>query len=195
LRIINCSNSPERGAKDESNREQQIDVAGVARQALVERQPGEDLDEALLRSCKKLYGEVGAMTFEAVQSAVTALAQHNKINWAEALQQIANGQAAVDVVTQTQVSHTVSMQSLDDLSPELRAQVEKALSSSGANLVINRTSSGHGVNRSVTRSTNCQACGYEFHSAFSFCPQYGREKKRSFWSRLFWRIKSCRLDP
>jgi hypothetical protein len=46
-----------------SQTEQKIDVAGVARHALAERQAGEDLDEALLRSCKNLYGEAGAMTF------------------------------------------------------------------------------------------------------------------------------------
>jgi hypothetical protein len=94
-----------------SQTEQKIDVAGVARTALAERQAGEDLDEALLRSCKNLYGEAGAVTFEAVQSALTTLAQHSNVNREQALQQIANGQASVNVVRQTHVTHTVSTQS------------------------------------------------------------------------------------
>jgi hypothetical protein len=51
-----------------------IDVAVVAREAMGERRPEEDLDEAILRSCKKLYGEAGVTAFQAVQSAATALA-------------------------------------------------------------------------------------------------------------------------
>lgn len=53
------------------------------------------------------------MPFEAVQSAVTVLAQDNKTNREQALQRIANGQASVNVVTQTHVTHTTSTQSLD----------------------------------------------------------------------------------
>lgn len=170
--------------------EQKIDVVGVARQALAERQSGEDLDEALLRCCKKLYGEAGAMAFEAVQSAVTALAQHTKTDRAQALQQIADGQASVSVVTQTHVTQTVSTQSLDDLSPELRAEVERALAASGGKAAISGTAGGYklvGRSASLPRSTRCETCGYEFHSDLSSCPQCGREKKRSFWSRLFGR--------
>lgn len=40
-----------------------IGVAAVAKQALQERQPGEDLDEALLRVCKRMFGESAATRF------------------------------------------------------------------------------------------------------------------------------------
>ena len=135
------------------------------------------------------------MTFEAVQNAVTALAQHNKISREEALQQIANGQASVNVVTQTHVTRTVSTQSLDDLSPELRAQVENALASSGANVVISETATGHnGVTRSVAGSTRCQACGMNFTPP---CPLvHNAEGRKSAPSdRAFLVDKPCRFDP
>ena len=121
------------------------------------------------------------MTFEAVQKCRDGAGPTQQDQPGGSVQQIANGQASVNVVTQTHVTRTVSTQSLDDLSPELRAQVENALASSGANVVISETAIGHnGVTRSVAGSTRCQACGYEFHSALSSCPQCGREKKRSF---------------
>jgi hypothetical protein len=171
--------------------ELKIDVASVAREALTECRPGEDLDEAILRSCKKLYGESGVMAFQAVQSAVTALAQRDDGDREKALRGIAEGKASVNVVANIHVSHNSATKSLDDLPPEMRAEVEKtlALGKSGKivfRAAISKHSAAPGsVDGSSSQMSRCAKCGYEFPSGLPSCPQCGTEKKQSFWSRLF----------
>lgn len=175
-------------------KEMKIDVAAVARQALQERQPGEDLDEAILRSCKKLYGESGTTAFQAIQNALRALAERNKVDQERALQQIINGQSSISIVTSTEtVSTQKVVSSLDELPPEMRAEVEKALASGkNQNVVISRTVRGgkEGISSLIDSQKQtsihcCKNCGYEFPSDLSTCPQCGKPRKRSFWSRLF----------
>jgi hypothetical protein len=168
-----------------------IDVGAVARGALRERQPEEDLDEAILRSCKKLYGEAGATAFQAVQSATTALAHRGDGDREKALRNVADGKAAVNVVTKTRIMQQGSTKSLTDLSPEMRAQVEKALASGQTGkIVISQTVNGYkkisgSLAGSRSQMSHCEKCGYEFCTDLSSCPQCGNERKRSFWSRLF----------
>jgi predicted nucleic acid-binding Zn-ribbon protein len=168
-----------------------IDVASVAREALNECRPGEDLDEAILRSCKKLYGESGVTAFQAVQSAVTALAQRGDGDREKALRRIAEGNASVNVVANIHISHNNVPKSLDDLSSEMRAEVEKtlALGKSGKivfKATINKHSFASGsADRSIEQMSRCTKCGYDFPSGLPSCPQCGTEKKQSFWSRLF----------
>ncbi len=174
-------------------KEMKIDLSAVARQAMQERQPGEDLDEALLRSCKKLYGESGTTAFLAVQNALRAVADRNKVDPEKALQQIMDGKSSVSVVTRTEVTQKTSTGSLDDVPPEIRAEVEKALASGkNRNVVITRRIGGQreGVtsildSQKQASTYSCQNCGYEFSSDLLACPQCGKPKKRSFWSRLF----------
>jgi hypothetical protein len=171
--------------------ELKIDVAGVAREAIAERGPEEDLDEAILRSCKKLYGEAGVTAFQAVQSAATALAEREDGDREKALRRMADGKASVNVVARMRITQKGSTKSLDDLSPEIRAEMENALASGkSGNIVISQA-----VNRNMAASGSlvgsnsqmkrCESCGYEFPSGLLTCPQCGAEKKRSFWSRLF----------
>src|SRR5579864_1202051 len=123
--------------------ELKIDVASVARKAIAEREPEEDLDEAILRSCKKLYGEAGVTAFQAVQSAAATLAQREDGDREKALRRIADGKASVNVV-RMRITRKGSTKSLDDLSPEMRAEVEKALASGkSGNIVINQVVSGN----------------------------------------------------
>ena len=171
--------------------ELKIDVAGVAREALTERQPEEDLDEAILRSCKKLYGEAGVTAFQAVQSAATALAQRDDGDREKALRRIVDGKASVNVVARMRITQKGSTKSLDDLSSEMRAEVEKALASGKSGKIVisqavngNKAASGS-LAGSSSQMNRCEKCGYEFPSGLPSCPQCGTEKKRSFWSRLF----------
>lgn len=171
--------------------ELKIDVGAVAREALLERRPEEDLDEAILRSCKKLYGEAGVTAFQAVQSAAMALAQRDDGDREKALRKIADGNAAVSVIAKMRITQKGSTQSLGDLSPELRAQVEQALASGQTGKIVisqsvngNKQTSGSlaGAGSPMSR---CENCGYEIPSYLPSCPQCGTEKKRSFWSRFF----------
>ncbi len=59
-------------------RELKIDAAAVGREVLQQRQPEEDLDEGLLRSCKQLYGDT-PVVLEAMQHAFTALEEQNGV--------------------------------------------------------------------------------------------------------------------
>jgi HPt (histidine-containing phosphotransfer) domain-containing protein len=172
--------------------ELKIDVAGVAREAIAERAPEEDLDEAILRSCKKLYGEAGMIAFQAVQSAATALAQREDGDREKALRHIADGKASVNVVARMRITQRGSTKSLDDLSPEMRAEVEKALASGKSGKIIisqavNRKAASGSLAGSSRQMTHCAKCGYEFPSGLPSCPQCGTEKKHPFWSRLFGR--------
>ena len=174
-------------------KELKVDVATIARQVLQERQPGEDLDEALLRSCKKLYGEAGTVAFQAIQNAVAALAERNNVDREKALQQIMEGKSSISVVTRTQITQKSSAGSLNDLPPDVRAEVEKALASGkSGEVVITKTVGGRkegvpSVVGSQTQMVNnrCDYCGYKFPSDIASCPQCGRARKRSWWSRLF----------
>ena len=171
--------------------ELKVDVAGVAREALTERQPEEDLDEAILRSCKKLYGEAGVTAFQAVQSAATALAQREDGDREKALRRIADGEASVNVIARMHITRKASTKSVEDLSPEIRAEVEKALASGKSGKIVIRTAvnkdraASGSVGGSSNQMNRCQKCGYEFASGLPSCPQCGTEKKHSFWSRLF----------
>ena len=168
-----------------------IDVASVAREAIAEREPEEDLDEAILRSCKKLYGEAGVTAFQAVQSAATALAQREDGDREKALRRIADRKVPVNVVARMRITRKGSTKSLDDLSPEMRAEVERALASGkGGDIVISQAVNGNtAVSGSLAGSNSqmnrCESCGFEYPSGLRSCPQCGTEKRRSFWSRLF----------
>lgn len=65
-----------------------IDFAVVTRRTAQERQAAEDLDEALLRACKALYGDQGVSVFEVVHRAVQARATQDGVPFDEALQRM-----------------------------------------------------------------------------------------------------------
>lgn len=162
--------------------ELKIDAAAVGRETLQERQPGEDLDEALLRSCKKLYGESGMMAFQAMQSALTALTERTKIDRDTALRQIAEGKSSVRISTHSLTTHKVATTSMNDLSPEMRVEVDKALAEGKSKVVFTKTFS---LAKKQAGMNRCATCGFEFPSEISACPQCGKTINRSFWSRLF----------
>ena len=162
-------------------KELKIDAAAAARETLQERQPGEDLDEALLRSCKKLYGESGMMAFQALQSAVASIAERANGDREAALKQIAEGKSSVRVSTSIHTTHKFTTSSTGDLSPEMRAEVDKALAEGKSKIVFTKTFS---VNKKPAGMNRCAACGFEFPSEISTCPQCGKTARRSFWARL-----------
>jgi hypothetical protein len=159
-----------------------IDAAVVARETLQERQPGEDLDEALLPSCKKLYGESGMMAFQALQSAVAGIAERANGDRETALKQIAEGKSSVRVSTSIHTTHKFTTSSMGELSPEMRAEVDKALAEGKRKVVITKT---FRLGKKQPAASRCATCGFEFFSEISTCPQCGKTVRRSFWSRLF----------
>lgn len=82
-----------------------IDVAAVAKQALRERQPAEELDEALLRAAKDRYGASGPVVFQAIKAARSAVAKRNNVSVDEALQQMMDRQRSISLVT---CAHTIA---------------------------------------------------------------------------------------
>jgi hypothetical protein len=155
-----------------------IDAAAVAREALQVRQPGEDIDEALLRACKKLYGESGMFAFQGIQGALGALAGRGNLDRESALKQMAGGQSGVQMRISTTIRTTekTGAKSLDDLSPELRAKVEQAFAEGKGRV---------SVNSQTTATHRCGYCNFEFAADIATCPQCGRAVKTSFWSKLF----------
>ncbi len=129
--------------------------------------------------------------FEAAHSATSAMAQHDGGNQENALSKIADGKSSVNVVARIRITQKGATKSLDDLPPEIRAEVEKAIASGKTGKIVlsqavkgSKTASGSfaGANGQTSR---CEKCGCEFSSDLPSCPQCGTEKKRSFWSRLF----------
>ena len=160
----------------------QVDAAAVAREALRDRQPGEDIDEALLRACKKLYGESGMFAFQGIQGALGALAGHGNLDRESALKQMAGGQTGVQMRISTTIRTTqkTATKSLDDLSPELRAKVEQAFAEGKARVAVKAQGGG-----ASTATHRCGYCDFEFAADIATCPQCGRTVKTSFWSKLF----------
>lgn len=174
--------------------QKEIDISAVAKQALQERQSGEDLDEVLLRACKHLYGDGGLTAFEAARSGLAAVAENSKVDVETALRRVAEGSIALRVRTVVKKSVTTQgfpQQSLDSLPPDVRDEVEKALAAgkTGKVVVTRRVVAHPGqsmgdAQQNIQRS-RCELCGYESEIDFSTCPQCGKTKKRSLWSRLF----------
>ena len=161
----------------------QIDAAALAREALAGRQPGEDLDEALLRSCKKLHGESGMFAFQGMQAAFSALAESAKVDREAALRQIAGGQSPVRISTTIRTTQKTTTTSLGDLSPEKRAEVEKAIAEGKGRVVLNSRVVSAERKQAATR--RCGYCGAEFSTEEPTCPLCGRTAKASFWAKLF----------
>jgi lipopolysaccharide biosynthesis regulator YciM len=159
-----------------------IDPAAVARETLLERQAGEDLDEALLRSCKKLYGDTGMIAFQAMQNAVATIAERSNSDREAALKQIAEGKSSIRVSTSIHTTHKFTTSSMGELSPEMRAEVDKALAEGKSKVVLTKTFS---LGKKQPATNRCAGCGFEFPSEISTCPQCGKTLKSSFWSRLF----------
>jgi len=159
-----------------------IDAAAVAREALHQRQPGEDLDEALLRACKKLYGDSAMLAFQALGNALRALSSQLKLDRGAALEQIAGGGSGVRISTTIHTMHTTTTKSLDDLSPELRAKVADAFATGQSRVAVNAQTT---ATAAITH--RCGYCDFKFPADIAICPQCGRAVKRSFWSKLFGR--------
>ncbi|HWP58099.1 MAG TPA: hypothetical protein VNL14_09445 [Candidatus Acidoferrales bacterium] len=122
----------------------QIDLAAIGKEALRDRQPGEDLDEALLRVCKDLYGTKGLGVFQSVRKAVEAYANQRNLGLESALNEIASGSNASNVTTFTKSFTTTKvLNSLDELPPDIREQVQKALESGrSSQIVFSKTFTG-----------------------------------------------------
>ena len=157
-----------------------IDAAAVAREALQQRQAGEDLDEALLRACKKLYGESAMLAFQALQSAFGAVAGQLKLDRAAALERIADGASGIRVSTTIRTTQKTTTKSIDELSPEANSKVEQALAAGKTSIVVNRSSAPPQV-----AMQHCGGCGFEFPAELATCPKCGAPVKRSFWGKLF----------
>jgi rubrerythrin len=175
--------------------ELKIDLASVAALAVKDLQPGEDLDEALLRSCKKLYGESGVIAFDAIQSALSAFATKKKIDKGTALAQLVSGQEPVSITSRTETVTTERIVgSLDELPPEIRRMAQEAAASGKSQQKTftmrlgSKTGSLGTLSGDKSAGTyRCQNCGGEFSSEIGSCPTCGRPRKTSFWSRLFGR--------
>ena len=159
-----------------------IDAAAVAREALHQRQPGEDLDEALLRACKKLYGDSAMLAFQALGSALGALGAQLKLDRGAALEQIAGGGSGARISTTIHTMHKTTTKSLDDLSPELRAKVGDAFATEQSRVAVDAQTT---VTATVTH--RCRYCDFKFPADITICPQCGRTVKTSFWLKLFGR--------
>ncbi len=121
-----------------------IDVTAVAKEALRDRQPGEDLDESLLRTCKGLYGTSGLTAFQTVRNAVEAYATRRNLSIEGAVQEIAAGRSTVQITAFTKTfSAQRTATSIDELPADMRERVQKMLESGKTSeIVITKTFTG-----------------------------------------------------
>jgi hypothetical protein len=88
----------------------------------------------------------------------------------------------VRVSTSVHTTHKFTTSSMDALSPEMRAEVDRALAEGKSKVVFTKTFS---ANKKPVGMNRCAGCGFEFPSEISTCPQCGKTVKSSFWARLF----------
>lgn len=171
----------------------EIDVAALAKRALQDRQPGEDLDESLLRACKQLYGDTGLMAFAAIRSGLSAIASTSKVDLEAALQQAASGHPSTHkmFVTTTETGSSRTLQPLESLPPEIREEVERSIAAgktrtatTSGHIVIRRSGSFSEMSPAASQSSRCVNCGYERPADSLVCPQCGHVRQRSWWQRL-----------
>lgn len=191
---------------------QAVDVAELAKAVLAERQPGEDLDTALQRICNRAYGDgQGPTVYKAVSAALGLAARIRHGDREAVLQQLADGHLGAGVHVNMNMKINVAgktVHSLDELPPEMRERVERALAEQGTSIPLGPLTPAAGTEESgdsagiitsalpggagqetisAGRTYQCQRCGYTAASPFQICPQCSLEQKRSFWARLFGR--------
>ncbi len=89
--------------------EMKIDVTAMAKQALRERLPAEEINDALLRVAKDCYGESGPLVFQAIRAAQGAVARRNNVTLEEALHQMVEKQRSINLITWTHVTGAEEM--------------------------------------------------------------------------------------
>ncbi len=86
-----------------------IDVTAMAKQALRERRPAEEINDALLRVAKDCYGDSGPLVFQAIRAAQGAVAKRNNVSLDEALQQMMEKQRSINLITWTHAAGSDEM--------------------------------------------------------------------------------------
>ena len=176
--------------------ELEIDAKQLLRQALAEVQPGEDIDEAILRVCKKRYPDNYSEIFPEVFRMVDMLAENMDGSRLEIVRELAASEGSMSMTLHsTEVTETRTLTGepgklLDKLPPETRAKIARALASDGGSFrtdIEETRSSDKGVKkieRRVSRKTtsgsrkffDCK-CGFLGLGEFDVCPKCGRKAK------------------
>jgi hypothetical protein len=121
---------------------EEIALGPVLQAALSSRQPGEDLDEALLRALKAAHPEQAAALLPAVLNLIAQEAKRSHEDREQIAQRLAAGDAGGEVAARTtqigpvrvSVQSTIyraggkTYHSLEELPPEVRSAVQAALS-------------------------------------------------------------------
>lgn len=180
----------------------QIDIPAVMRALEKEQGEGEDLDEALLRVCKNLYGENGQAIFSGISRFLKEGAKAKGIAPGEHARRLADGQLPAPslstVVTRRYAS--TGPGSLKDLPPDIRQAVEKHIREGGqsGSVTVTRVTTSAGTVRAESPQPEpvppsqplvyqCKHCGHASQTDFTLRPRCGKEKKQSFWNRLLGR--------
>jgi len=87
--------------------ELQIDAKQVLQQALNEVEPGEDIDEAILRACKALHPEQHALVFPVMIRMVEMMVERQGGSKTEVIRRIAGSEGGMSITVQ---SSTVTKQ-------------------------------------------------------------------------------------
>lgn len=176
--------------------ELEIDAKQLLRQALTEVQPGEDIDEAILRVCKKRFPDNYSEIFPEVFQMVDMLAENLDGSREDVIRELANSEGSMSMtlhsaeITETRTFTGEPKKLLDELSPELREKFRQALTSDGGDIQtdIEETQvSDKGVvkkERHITRQRisssrkffDCK-CGFLGIGEYEVCPKCGRKAK------------------
>lgn len=156
-----------------------IDAKQLCEQAVANAQPGEDLDESLLRQCKAMYPDEHAEVYSAVSRGLEMMAEQQGKSKEQAVRDLAEGDTAFTIRQSTKVVSTEGG-NLDDLPTDVRAKIMEAVQSGQGGRVT--VSAGITGSKKMWR---CKYCGHESETDLDICPSCGMRRRRGFLSWLF----------
>ena len=159
--------------------ELEIDAKELLRHALSEVQPGEDVDEALLRVCKLRYPEAYAEVFPQILEMLELVTGNTGSSKLDMVRELVDSEGTMSLTMHsTEITETRSMvgapgRLLDQLPPVLQAKLSEATSEHQ----LHERSDPRAERRSLglKRYINCR-CGYTGPAEDETrCPKCGRE--------------------
>lgn len=158
--------------------ELEIDAKELLRQALAEAEPGEDIEEALLRICKRRYPEQYTELFPDILGVIEMMTEQMRGSKDKVIRELVETDGSMSItlhssdVVETKTYSGDPEKVLKELPPDIREEVRKTLAEGSGDFkiekrIVRRTSS------KGMEMIDCR-CGYLGPPEEDHCPKCGR---------------------